>query len=183
MKALEPELKSLKEKLNYLSQVNSKVKHAQQFTEKFVQEVVSVNEMLAKSLKQKKKQIRQLSRDQLLRNSESNMVLDRHRFGNISETENISPDTFASDIPNKISNSQNTSCDSDESELLRKPRFEGNPSSTFKKRACSTAMSNFKVFSFDEDQNAFKNRKLIETKTLRQKKKRMQEKRNSLGKL
>lgn len=109
MKDLEPELKSLKEKVNYLSEVNSKVKHAQQFTENFVQEVVSVNEMLAKSLKQKKKQIRQFSRDHLLRNSESNMALDHHRFGNLSEAENIHPNTFASNNPNKISNSQDTS--------------------------------------------------------------------------
>jgi hypothetical protein len=70
IKAFEPELDKLKEKVKYLSEVNEKVKQAQQATEQFVEEVVSVNELLAQSLKKKNFKIRELSRTKL-RKSES----------------------------------------------------------------------------------------------------------------
>ena len=71
LKSLKPEIKNLKDKVKYLSRVNMQVKEAQKVTEDFVNEVVTVNELLATTLKEKKREIRHLSKEKTLRRSES----------------------------------------------------------------------------------------------------------------
>jgi hypothetical protein len=70
MKALEPEIDELRGKVKYLSEVNEKVKKAKKVAEGFVEEVVSVNELLAQSLKRKNFKIQELSNTKM-RRSES----------------------------------------------------------------------------------------------------------------
>jgi len=151
MQSLEPEIEKLKDKMKYLSEVNEKVQQAQKVTEGFVQEVVSVNELLAKSLKDKKRQIRHLSRDRRMRKSESCSFLENFNHNKLSEAQNIAPNNLLSH-QKKVDNSQDTSCDSKQSDLKkRNSRFFHDRNFSFKQRANSTHISNFNAFGVEND--------------------------------
>jgi len=170
--------------VKYLSEVNIQVQQAQKVTEGFVEEVVSVNELLAESLKQKKREVRYLRKDKKLRKSESCSFLDHFKYNKLSETQNTHPNAIFSMNKHGIINSQDTSCDSKEDKNGRQSRFFHDKHFSFKKRACSTAMSNFNVLTFDGEINQIKPKEnqTIEmpksTSTKISKKKR----KNSLGK-
>ncbi|CAI2387884.1 unnamed protein product [Moneuplotes crassus] len=181
--SLEPEIKSLRDKVNYLTKINSKVQQAQKVTEDFVQEIVSVNELLATSLKEKKREIKHLSRERGMRRSESCGNFDNFKHNKLSETQNL-PENEINLVNQKVNqNFQDTSCDSKE-KTKREPRFSTKKNFSFKQRAFSTASANFRRFAFEEGNPNldFQNNLADYSKSLSLKKPKKHRKKNSIEK-
>ena len=142
---LEPEIVTLRDRVKYLSEINMKVKEAQVATEGFVKEVVSVNELLAKSLKRKRKQIKELSRTRQMKRSESCSLIENGPYNKLSE-QPIDTEAIGTQQIHRKSKLDDTSCDSEAYENERHPRFFGSGQFSFKKRACSTSLSHMNAF-------------------------------------
>lgn len=140
LEQLQPEIEELRKKVKYLSKINLKVKQAQEVTEGFVQEVVDVNDQLAKQLKEKKRQIRELSKTRQMRRSESCGEFDQIKFSTLSRNHQpINIIEVEANDTKEISNSQDTSCDS--SEKARQSRFGGTQKHSLRKRAFSSIIN------------------------------------------